>query len=328
MADDCVLAFDLGGTKLAAALLAPAGAVLAEQVELVTDARPRAVVTVMAELASGLRTAAPGASPSAAGVAVPGLARRDGTVWAPNLGWQRARLGAQLEQELRMPVAVDSDRNAAVLGEAWRGAARGRADVVCVMVGTGIGAGILSGGRLVRGAHELSGCAGWMVVGPWERARHGRLGYLESVAAGPAIARAAVRRRGPVRHARRRGPSAGEASAFDVAAAARAGDAVAARAFREAGHQLGLAAGNLVSLFDPEVVVFGGGLAGAAPLWFDAMEQAARATCQPLAARRVKFVVSRLGHRANLLGAARLAMVDPRHGHDLGRIDDVVVPRP
>ena len=310
MDDATVLAYDLGGTKLAAALVTRAGRIIAEVAAPVGDPRPASVLREMVAMAGTLSDATR-PRPARVGLAVPGLVRRDGTVWAPNLGWARVAIGARLTRRLGMPVAVDSDRNAAVLGEAWRGAARGHAHVVVVIVGTGIGAGILSDGRLVRGAHELSGCVGWMVVGPWERARHGRLGYLESVAAGPAIGRAATAASGvgpatrPAAATLRRGQTM---TAADLARAARSGDAAARRVFREAGRHLGLAAGNLVSLFDPEVLVFSGGLALAAPLWFDTMRETALATCQPLAARRVRFTLSRLGHRANLLGAARLAL--------------------
>jgi glucokinase len=313
-----VLAFDLGGTKLAGALVTADGRLLADRAVPVGTPRPAAVLRDMTAIAATLLTRRQG-HVEAAGIAVPGLTRRDGTVWAPNLGWQRVAIGRLLQRRLGVPVAMDSDRNASVLGEAWRGAARGRRDVIVVTVGTGIGAGILSGGRLVRGAHELSGCLGWTVVGPWKRRVHGRLGYLESVAAGPAIAKAAKRKltnlpRGPGQQRRR--PLL---DASDVADAARDGDATAARAYREAGHQLGLAVGNLVSLFDPEVIVFTGGLVHASPLWFDAMRTAALATCQPLAARRVRFAVSRLGHRANLLGAARLALEQASEGAPASR---------
>src|ERR1043166_5623375 len=102
---------------------------------------------------------------AAAAVAVPGLVRPNGTVWAPNLpGWNALPLASRLRQSLGLPVVVESDRNAAVVGDCWRGAARGKSDVIVLMIGTGIGAGILSGGRIVRGAHELSGCAGWLTV--------------------------------------------------------------------------------------------------------------------------------------------------------------------
>jgi glucokinase len=309
-----VLAFDLGGTKLAAAVVTEAGHIAGRTAVPVEDRHPRAVIAQMNELASQLTASGTGPA-QAAGVAVPGLVRRDGTVWAPNLGWERVAVGRTLSRRLGIPVAVDSDRNAAVLGEAWRGAARGRTDVIALVVGTGIGAGILSGGRLVRGAHELSGCAGWMVVGPWRRPADGRFGCLESLAAGPAIAESARRAlsarepSGLRRVLARRGPDG--LTARDVAAAARGGDTLARRVFHEAGASLGHGVGNLVSLFDPEVIVFGGGLAEAADLWFDPMREAALATCQPIAARRVRFVVSRLGARENLLGAASIARSAP-----------------
>jgi glucokinase len=91
----------------------------------------------------------------AAAVAVPGLVRPSGTVWAPNLpGWEHMPLARRLKQSLGIPVLVESDRNAAVLGECWRGAAREKSDAIVLMIGTGIGAGILSGGRIIRGAHD------------------------------------------------------------------------------------------------------------------------------------------------------------------------------
>jgi len=97
-------------------------------------------------------------------------------------------------------------------------------------------------------------------------------------------------------------------SAHDVAEAARRGDRLARTAFERPGRFLGYAVANLISLFDPEVVVLGGGLAGAADLYFDTLRRTALERCQPLAARRVQVRVSRLGNDANLLGAARLAL--------------------
>src|SRR5271169_6850265 len=161
-----VVAVDLGGTKLAAAVVDGKGHVSELTILEVDTSSPLAPVNQIVEVARELIRAKGGKKKiSGIGVAVPGLVRRDGTVWAPNLkGWRRMALAQRLKRSLRLPVVVESDRNAAVLGEAWRGAARGKGDAIVLMLGTGIGAGILSGGNLVRGAHELSGCAGWMVV--------------------------------------------------------------------------------------------------------------------------------------------------------------------
>jgi glucokinase len=222
--------------------------------------------------------------------------RGDGTVWAPNLkGWTKMPLAQRLKRALRLPVIVESDRNAAVLGEAWCGAARGKKDAIVVMLGTGIGVGILSGGNVVRGAHELSGCAGWMVVADAYGAEARKVGQLESLAAGPAIARVA-----------------GADNAQDVANAARRGDRESVKIYREAGRILGHGVANLISLFDPEVVVIGGGLAKASDLFLDALQKAAMERAQPIAAKHVRIVVSRLESHANLLGVASLAGSDRR----------------
>jgi glucokinase len=304
-----VVAVDLGGTKLAGALVNRAGRIV-QRANAGVGARKAMtpvgqIVEMARELAGGKNLRA---KIAALGVAVPGLVRRDETVWAPNLkGWKRMPLGRKLRAELGVVVKVESDRNAAVLGEAWRGAARGKKDVIVLMIGTGIGAGILSGGRLVRGAHELSGCAGWMTV----REEHGdeakRVGQLESLAAGPAISNAA-------RKELARGVEsvlgvlpAGTWNAYEVAEAARRGDMVSIEVFLEAGRFLGHGVANLVSLFDPEVVVIGGGLAGASDLYLDAMRKAMKERAQPIAGKNVRVVVSRLGNDANLVGAARAA---------------------
>jgi|SRR5579863_10480125 len=287
-----VVAVDLGGTKLAAAAVDSMGHV-SDQTILAVDASSRmAPVNQIVEAARELITAKKGKRKiSGVGVAVPGLVRRDGTVWAPNLkGWGRMALAQRLKRALRLPVAVESDRNAAVLGEAWCGAARGKSDAIVLMLGTGIGAGILSGGNLVRGAHELSGCAGWMVVADTYRRGGQNVGQLESLAAGPAIARAA-----------------GTSSARDVAEAARRGDQACINIYLEAGRLLGYGVANLVSLFDPEIIVIGGGLAEASDLFLDTLREGVKERAQPIAAGRVRIVTSSLGSRANLLGVARLA---------------------
>jgi glucokinase len=290
-----VMAIDLGGTKIAAALVSPDGK-LSMRSSISVDARSvESPVNQIVELTRNLihRQAN---KIEAAGIAVPGLVRRDGTVWAPNLtGWTRMPLARRLQRALGMPVIVESDRNASVLGEIWRGAAKGKDDAIVLMLGTGIGAGIWSGGRLVRGAHELSGCVGWMVVAEEYGTEGKQVGQLESLAAGPAIARRARRK------------DSREASAYEVAEAARRGDATAKKVYLDAGRLLGYGVANLVSLFDPEIVVITGGLAQASDLFLDVLRKAMRERAQPISGKQVRTIVSRLGADANLLGVARLA---------------------
>jgi glucokinase len=310
-ARQCVLAMDLGGTKLAAALVTPDGEVLASQSVPVDASAALAPVKQIVELARELVGDAKTLRRrvAAVGVAVPGLVRRDGSVWAPNLrGWKKMELARRLKSALGLPVVVESDRNAAVLGEAWRGFARGKSDAIVLTLGTGIGAGILSGGRLVRGAHELSGCAGWMVVTdePVKKGHH--LGQLESLAAGPAIAHAAKRELARGKGGLLKEIPEDSIDAYRVAEAARRGDRVGIAVYLNAGRLLGYGVANLVSLFDPEIVVISGGLAGASDLFLDALRKAMMERAQPIAAKKVKVAVSRLGGSANLLGMAWVAM--------------------
>jgi glucokinase len=280
-----VIAIDLGGTKIAAASVSSRGAIRNRFEEPVDHSSSDAPVKQIMRLAKSI-------GGDAIGVAVPGLVRRDGTVWAPNLrGWDRVPLARDLKRALRIPAFVESDRNAVVLGESWRGAARGKSDVIVLIVGTGIGAGILSGGRLVRGAHELSGCAGWMVVSDEENAATKTSGALEAIVGGPAIARAF-----------------GAPSAVHVADLARSADHIARRIFADAARHLGRAIANLASLFDPEVIVLTGGMTNASDIFLADVKRTAAKYAQPLSFPNVEIKVSTLGTDANLLGAARLAL--------------------
>jgi glucokinase len=309
MAANCVLAVDLGGTKLAAALVDRQGKVLCRESVSVDGSSALAPVHQLVQLAKEWAAEKKNNHPIlAAGVAVPGLVRRDGTVWAPNLpGWKKMALARKLRLALRVPVVVESDRNAAVLGEVWRGAARGKSDVIVLMLGTGIGAGILSGGRLVRGAHELSGCAGWLVVADEHGPEGLRVGQLESLAAGPAIARTAKQEIAQGRGGLLEELPPEKINAYEVAEAARRGDVVSIEVYLEAGRLLGYGVANLVSLFDPELVLIGGGLARASDLFLDALKKNMKEHAQPISGRQVRVLPSHLGGDAILLGVARLA---------------------
>lgn len=301
-----VFAADLGGTKIAAALLSREGGFLARKTEAVDVSSMLAPVEQICRLA---RELAGKTKISAAGIDVPGLVRPNGTVWAPNLpGWQSVPLAGLVRKRLRVPVQVESDRNAAVLGEAWRGAARGKTDVVVLLVGTGIGAGILSGGRLLRGAHELSGCAGWMAVSEADGDDVRRHGGLEAFACGPALVRAAGNSIEAGFGGKLAGLPTGELTAESIARLAREHDPFARQIFQRAGKLLGLAVANLISLLDPQIVIVSGGMSAAADLFYDKLKETALARCQPLAAKQVQIKLSRLGNDANLLGAGHLAL--------------------
>ena len=290
---DCAVAIDLGGTKLAAGVVDADGRILAKSKRPVDRRETVAQMAAAAEEA----VAAAGVAWSrvrAAGVIVPGVYfPATGNVWAPNLfGHAEVPLGRELAARLPVPVTIDSDRAGYVLGEQWLGAARGLADVVFLAVGTGIGAGIFTGGRLCRGAGGIAGAVGWFALDPRREPAWQQTGCWEAQAAGPAVAR-----------------RAGMAVAEEVVAAARAGDARALGVLEETAGWLAMGIANLVSLLNPEMVVLGGGLIeGAGGLLLEPIRREVLEWAQPIAAHRVRIELSRLGEDAGLLGAAKLAL--------------------
>jgi len=336
MTSHFVLGLDLGGTKIAAGVVNSQG-VLFSSARLPTPAQgARRDLAALFDAAHAAVGAAkiPWGRIRAVGVGVPGaFDPGDETVWAPNLpGWKKVRLRHLLEDALRRPVFVESDRNVQALAELWLGlgARRQVRNLVFLTVGTGIGAGLISEGRLIPGAHGVAGAAGWMVIDRRWKPEYGRLGCLEALGAGPAVAKLgklaweqnrtslvgllAQGGRGEVQIQESKFKIQDPDSKFKitaevVAAAARAGDKASRRVLEEVGTNLGLGVANIVSLLNPEVVVLGGGLAGIGNLLLSPLRKAVRQWGQPLSRRQVRIVISRLGEEAGILGAARYAQL-------------------
>jgi glucokinase len=286
-----ILAIDLGGTKIAAAVVRPTGEILGRaKVATPSDEVPEAMARTAGE---ALRAAGAGWSAiRSAGVIVPGIVFPDGAVWAPNVfGRDRFPLRPALEAALPVSVVFDSDRSGYVLGEQWMGVAKGLEDVVFLAVGTGIGAGILAGGRVLRGWGGVAGAVGWFALRPGHTDDDARLGCFETEAAGPALAR-----------------RCGARSAEEAMAAAKAGDARALEAVARTGEWLGMGIANLISVLNPQMVVLGGGLMHAGDLLLEPVRSAVFRWAQPTAAAQARIELSRLGGDAGLLGAARLAL--------------------
>jgi glucokinase len=306
------LAIDLGGTKAAFAVVDADGRVLSRSRE--PSHRGGAPLPFGALAAAAERTVRAAGLQwtdlQGAGVIVPGLFDpATGQAWAPNLwGDVQVPLRDALAPLLPVPLAIDSDRAGYVLGESWLGAARGCTDAVFVGVGTGIGAGLLCGGRVVRGAGGIAGAVGWFATDPGWTPR-GTVGCWEFQAAGPALARraGALLGEGVV-------SSLGEHASLTaevVTDAARRGDPVALRAVADLATALAMGVANLISALDPQVVVLGGGLMQAADLFVEPIRRDVTRWAQPLSARRCRIEPTALGDDAGLLGAARLVFVPP-----------------
>jgi len=294
---DKALAIDLGGTKVAFAVIDSDGTVLSRSRRPSHEGGTAVSFDALAASATDTVRAAGLAWPDVrgVGVVVPGIYNpATGRAWAPNLwGRDEVPLLDELRPRLPVPVVIDSDRSGYVLGEAWQGAARDCTDVVFLAVGTGIGAGILSHGRLVRGRGGIAGAVGWFALDPRWRDDYGRMGSFEAEAAGPALAR-----------------RFGAASAEDVAEAARGGDPAARRAVDETVEWLAMGTANLISALNPQVVVLGGGLMQAADLFLEPLRHAVRRWAQPLATDQCRIELTTLGEDAALFGAARLALLE------------------
>lgn len=278
-----VVAVDFGGTKTTIARVAEDGTVL--------DRKSMAAARTLDE--SVAQIAATGGDAHALGIIVPGIyTPSTGRAWCPNLwGPDDVPLRDALLARLNVPLAIDSDRAGYVVGEAWLGAARGLNDVAFVAIGTGIGVGILIGGRVVQGAHGIAGAAGWFALNPDWKEDYAMTGCWEAEAAGPAIAR-----------------RFDAADAPAVVAAARAGDPNATAVLERAADFSAMGIANVISLLNPEVVVLGGGvMQGAGDLLLARIRSGVKRWAQPHAAARCRIELTQLGEDAGLLGAARLA---------------------
>lgn len=310
------LGIDVGGTKCLGVVLDGDGRVLAED-RRPTPRGPGSLDALIGTLAELTETLAGAIGPlDEVGVGVPGLVTDAGVLRAaPNLdGVDDLDVAGRLGGRLGMRVLVDSDATCAAIAEWRHGAAVGARDMVLVTLGTGIGGGLVAGGRLQRGAHGFAGEFGHMVVdpdGPW--CPCGRRGCWERYASGSGLARlardAAVARRADRVLALAGGDPDGVRGEM-VQAAAREGDAQARAVIDEFSRWVALGLANLTNALDPEMIVLGGGLARGADLylepierWFrDLLYQPERRTVPP-----VRF--ARWAERAGAVGAALLHTV-------------------
>jgi glucokinase len=307
---------DLGGTKLASAAFTDRGELLYREAVPLAERRG---TDVGALIADRMREIGGKYGCDGAGVCIPGLYRAArGTVWAPNIpGWDDYPLRSELRAALGdvLPVTIDSDRAAYILGETWRGAAQGARDAIFLAVGTGIGAGILAGGRVLRGHGDVAGAIGWLALDRPFRARWKTHGCFEDQASGPGLVRVAQdllesdrAYDGELR------ANAARLEAGDVFAAHERGDTLAAKVIDNAIELWGMAAANLVSLFNPQMIIFGGGVFGPATRYLERIKAEAKRWAQPIAIEQVQFAGSTLGSDAGLFGAGRLAMTPQGEG--------------
>jgi glucokinase len=300
-----VLGIDIGGTKIAVGLVDEQGRVLAQHrlatphgVTADAETLLRAVLAAVAELPK------PPDGYLGVGIGCGGPMRwPSGEVSPLNIhGWRDFPLRARLREVYPdLPVRLHNDAVCAAAAEHWLGAGRGSANMLGMVVSTGVGGGLILGGRVIDGKTGNAGHIGHMVVDPYDPpCVCGGIGCLEAIASGPRLAAWAVAQ------GWREGLPDDERTGRDLSADASRGHPVALAAMERAGRAIGIAVASAVVTCDLEVVAIGGGLSQAGPMLFDPMHETIRRYIGMDFAKDAKVVPVELGQLAGIVGAAAL----------------------
>ncbi|MEW6636422.1 MAG: ROK family protein [Actinomycetota bacterium] len=298
----------MGGTKIAAGVVAPDGGILKE-VRRPTPHQPQRLVEAMAE---AILEAKDGFEVGGVCLAVPGLilSQKNTVIFSPNL---RAIEGIPLKEEIEprigMPLTIENDANAAAWGEFRFGAGSEVDHLVFVTLGTGIGGGVISHGLLMRGAQGSGGELGHVTIDPTgPRCACGNRGCFEALASGTAIGRRAREvAAGNPDTALGRLAASRKILGEDVTALAHEGDRLAIEVLRETGVWLGIALAGFVNIFNPEVVAVGGGVITAGDFLLEPARREVRLRARPPSRDLAVIKEASLGPESGVLGAAALA---------------------
>jgi glucokinase len=308
-----VIGVDVGGTKLLAGVVDAGFGVHHRAQRSVVGLDQSALLDTAVDAVHEARDAA-GAEVAAVGFGIPCLIdQRTGTaVMAVNLPMVDVPFRDVMTERLGLPVFVDNDANVAALAEHRAGAARGTREAVVLTIGTGIGGGLILRGELYRGSIGAGGELGHMVIdmhGPRCQANCPNRGCVEALASGTALAREATRlAKERPRSGLGRALAAGRhPSGPLVTELAHDGDATAIEALALIGERLGVAITSLVNIFNPEVVVVGGGVIAAGELLLAPARAVVAARALPPSRDVVRIVAARFGVEAGMVGAAVLA---------------------
>jgi glucokinase len=310
-----LLGIDLGGTKLALAVLSENGKILYKETAALENRKGGEVGKLITDKVVSIITSgsARDYKISSIGISVPGISHlSSGTVWAPNIpGWEDYPLLSEVGSVCgTIPVTIDSDRACYILGELWQGNARGCRDAIFLSVGTGIGAGILINGEILRGSHDIAGCIGWMALQrPYDN-QYAGCGCFEHFASGEGIAKVAkdLLKQQSSYSGELRYKNIDTIKSSDVFLAYDHGDPLAVQIIGLCIEFWGMAVANLVSLFNPEKIILGGGVFGPGVKLLPAIMEEATKWAQPVSIHQMTLDVSGLGGDAGVYGAGFLAL--------------------
>lgn len=307
---ELAIGIDLGGTKIAAAVLDRHGDAHGELSAPTPTASAEEVVAQTIALAQGLLSSLSQREQVVAiGIGAPGTVdfSTGRVIFAPNLPLRDLELKNLLEREMGLPAFVDNDGNLAALGESTFGAGKSARNLIMLTLGTGIGGGIIVDKRLYRGIGGSAGEIGHMILNTPEA---GRALDFEALASGSALV-------GFVRRKLNRGEASqvldlvgddpGKITGGAIADAARLGDPISRMAFEEIAHWLGMGLASIANIFNPELILLGGGMIGSADLFLESARKTMITTAISPNGEQAKIALAHLGNRAGLLGAGALA---------------------
>jgi glucokinase len=307
------LAIDIGGTKIAGAIVMPDGQVVQlRQLPTPAQAGGEAVLGQVISLAQSLGRASAKLKPAAIGIGTAGFIQPETGVVAFATsalpGWQGMPISQRVEQALGLPTFVDNDVHVMALGEALFGTGRGYRHIIGLTVGTGIGGGIVIDGRIYRGGRGSAGAAGHLIIDYQEHRRCpcGRYGCLEAYAAGPVMVADFVTSVGYSHIQDEFGLDPDHLGVQDIADLARANRPAALATIERGATFLGIGIATLLNMLNPEVVIVGGGVAQIGEAYFAPIRRVVQERALPNVAL-TPILPAQLGPQANLVGAACLA---------------------
>jgi glucokinase len=325
-----VIGIDLGGTKISGAVFDREGNKLQQANILLAGKKGAEVGALITQTIGELLQKSNDTTIDGIGICVPGISdTKTGKVWCPNIpGWESYPLQKEIEDFVGATLAVApvaratarvapttikiaGDRSCYILGETWKGVAQGAQNAVFIAVGTGIGMGILANGQVIDGSAGISGAIGWMALDTKFEDDFVQYGCFESNASGNGIARQAQRllRENTFENSLLKNYPIESITAHEVFDAWSKNDAFATQIINRAVQFWGMASANIVSLLNPEVIIWGGGVFGPGAQLLDRIYEEACRWAQPIAIKQVRFEQSQLGGDAGLIGAGKLVIV-------------------
>jgi glucokinase len=309
-----VFGIDIGGTKISGALYNEGQPVIAEKI-LLKGEQGDGVLQLIENLIDKLIAGNDGEA-TAAGIAVPGIWNEAaGTVWAPNIpGWINYPLREKLQQHFsHISLHITSDRACYIMGEVWKGNAKGCRDAIFMAAGTGIAVGIMSGGKVLHGSKGVAGAIGWMALNRPYNEKYKPMGCNEYYASGPGLIRYAseVLKKTPQYNGIFRNNE--KLTVENLINSYDHGDEVAVQVIANAIEYWGMGIANLVSIFNPEIIILGGGVFQKNSCRFrDAIMAEAIKWGQPVSMKQFDLKCSALGDMAGLYGAIYFALEEEK----------------